>query len=85
VWLRYFSLVFYQVLDVASLTLFLMTMDCQYFSVEKSVQGHNQQFSDVCKSQTAATVAYVSTKPASSQVPARDAYNAAQIAGPCRT
>ncbi len=49
VWLRYFSLVFYQVLAVASLTLFLMTMDCQYFSVEKSVQGYNQQFPDVCK------------------------------------
>ncbi len=26
VWLRYFSLVFYQILDIASLTLFLITL-----------------------------------------------------------
>ncbi len=46
-WLKWFSLVFYQVLDIASLTLFLMVMDCQYFP--GPTQGYNQEFTDVCE------------------------------------
>jgi hypothetical protein len=49
VWLRYFSLVFYQVLDIASLTMFLITMDCQYFGVDPAIKGFNQEFPAVCK------------------------------------
>jgi hypothetical protein len=45
--LRVFSLVFFQVLDIASLTLFLMTMDCQYFSVPAEQRGINQEFPGV--------------------------------------
>ena len=45
--LRVFSLIFFQVLDIASLTLFLMTMDCQYFDVAEEVQYMNQEFPDV--------------------------------------
>ncbi|KAL6754986.1 hypothetical protein V8C86DRAFT_270236 [Haematococcus lacustris] len=46
-WLKVFSLVFYQVLDIASLTLFLIALDCQYFAVPASALYHNQQFPDV--------------------------------------
>ncbi|KAJ9529670.1 hypothetical protein QJQ45_014402 [Haematococcus lacustris] len=46
-WLRVFSLVFFQVLDIASLTLFLIALDCQYFAVPDSALHHNQQFPDV--------------------------------------
>ena len=42
--LRWFSLIFFQILDVASMTLFLMTMDCGYFGVPPSQIGINQQF-----------------------------------------
>ncbi|KAG2430820.1 hypothetical protein HXX76_009796 [Chlamydomonas incerta] len=49
VFLRWFGLIFYQVLDVATLTLLLAALDCQYFSVPKDVQFHNQNFpSEVC-------------------------------------
>ncbi|KAG2430819.1 hypothetical protein HXX76_009795 [Chlamydomonas incerta] len=44
VFLRWFGLIFYQVLDVATLTLLLAALDCQYFSVPKDVQFHNQVF-----------------------------------------
>ncbi|KAG2445087.1 hypothetical protein HYH02_008954 [Chlamydomonas schloesseri] len=46
VFLRWFGLIFYQVLDVATLTLLLAALDCQYFSVPKEVQFHNQLFPD---------------------------------------
>ncbi|KAG2445524.1 hypothetical protein HXX76_000139 [Chlamydomonas incerta] len=49
VFLRWFGLIFYQVLDVASLTLLLVALDCMYFDVPKDVQFHNQLFpSEMC-------------------------------------
>jgi hypothetical protein len=39
----------FQVLDIASMTLFLMTMDCGYFSVPSEHIGVNQEFTDVSK------------------------------------
>jgi hypothetical protein len=38
-----------QVLDIASMTLFLMAMDCQYFAVPENMVGHNQEFPDECE------------------------------------
>jgi hypothetical protein len=46
--LRVFSLVFYQILDVASLTLFLMTMDCGYIGTGENL-GYHQEFPSVCE------------------------------------
>ncbi|PNH12261.1 Tiny macrocysts protein B [Tetrabaena socialis] len=45
--LRWFGLIFYQVLDIASLTLLLVTLDCNYFDVPDSIRFHNQEFPDV--------------------------------------
>ncbi|GAX78754.1 hypothetical protein CEUSTIGMA_g6191.t1 [Chlamydomonas eustigma] len=42
--LRWFGVIFFQMLDIASMTLFLMTLDCQYFGVDPSVLGYNQEF-----------------------------------------
>ncbi|KAG2445088.1 hypothetical protein HYH02_008955 [Chlamydomonas schloesseri] len=47
VFLRWFGLIFYQVLDVATLTLLLAALDCQYFAVPKEVQYHNQVFPSI--------------------------------------
>ncbi|KAG2430818.1 hypothetical protein HXX76_009794 [Chlamydomonas incerta] len=44
VFLRWFGLIFYQVLDVATLTLLLAALDCQFFNVPKEVQFHSQLF-----------------------------------------
>ncbi|KAL6757143.1 hypothetical protein V8C86DRAFT_1716601 [Haematococcus lacustris] len=46
-WLRVFSLIFFQVLDIASVTLFLIALDCQYFAVPDSQLHYNQEFPDV--------------------------------------
>ncbi|PNH12265.1 Tiny macrocysts protein B [Tetrabaena socialis] len=45
--LRWFGLIFYQVLDIATLTLLLVTLDCNYFDVPDSIRFHNQEFPDV--------------------------------------
>ncbi|KXZ43615.1 hypothetical protein GPECTOR_85g345 [Gonium pectorale] len=45
--LRWFGLIFYQVLDIATLTLLLVTLDCNYFNVPVATQFHNQEFPDV--------------------------------------
>ncbi|KAG2488179.1 hypothetical protein HYH03_013320 [Edaphochlamys debaryana] len=45
--LRWFGLIFYQVLDIATLTLLLVTLDCNYFNVPQSLRFHNQEFPDV--------------------------------------
>ncbi|PNH09202.1 Tiny macrocysts protein B, partial [Tetrabaena socialis] len=45
--LRWFGLIFYQVLDIATLTLLLVTLDCNYFNVPASIRFHNQEFPDV--------------------------------------
>jgi hypothetical protein len=37
----------HQVLDIASVTLFLMTMDCGYFGLPDDHMGVNQEFPDV--------------------------------------
>lgn len=47
VWLRYFSMLFYQVLDLALLNLFLLAMDCQYFAVDAALVGTNLEFPGV--------------------------------------
>ncbi|KXZ55668.1 hypothetical protein GPECTOR_2g1218 [Gonium pectorale] len=36
-----------RVLDIATLTLLLVTLDCNYFNVPAAVRFHNQEFSDV--------------------------------------
>ncbi|KAL6757720.1 hypothetical protein V8C86DRAFT_1620236 [Haematococcus lacustris] len=46
-WLRVFSLVFFQVLDIASLSLFLIALDCQYFATPVELLGMNQEFGNV--------------------------------------
>ncbi|KAL6764360.1 hypothetical protein V8C86DRAFT_1584223 [Haematococcus lacustris] len=46
VWLRWFSKVFYQVLDIATLSLFLVALDCQLYG-KQGVEGTNQQFPEV--------------------------------------
>jgi hypothetical protein len=47
--MRSFSLLFFQVLDIAVMMLFLISLDCQYFSVPKDERGINQEFPDVRK------------------------------------
>jgi hypothetical protein len=49
VFLRWFGNIFYQMLDIMSLTLFLMALDCQYFSRPDGVKFYNQEFPDVCE------------------------------------
>jgi hypothetical protein len=40
-----------QMLDIASMTLFFMTIDCQYFGIDDpSYLGYNQEFPEQCKS-----------------------------------
>ncbi|GAX73357.1 hypothetical protein CEUSTIGMA_g810.t1 [Chlamydomonas eustigma] len=41
--LRLFGVVFFQMLDIASMTMFLMALDCRYFGTE--YLGYNQEFS----------------------------------------
>ena len=36
-------------LDIASMTLFLIALDCQYFGLPSAVIGYNQEFPDQCK------------------------------------
>ncbi|KAG2425298.1 hypothetical protein HXX76_013879 [Chlamydomonas incerta] len=45
--LRWFGLIFYQVLDIATLTLLLVALDCNYFNVPSDIQFHNQEFPDI--------------------------------------
>lgn len=56
--LKYFSQVFYQVLDVASMTLFLTALDCQYFPGPGA--GYNAEFPEVCKSAQLTAKSYLS-------------------------
>jgi hypothetical protein len=49
VFLRWFANIFYQMLDIMSLTLFLMALDCQYFSRPAEQLFYNQEFPDVCE------------------------------------
>jgi hypothetical protein len=42
--LRWFSKIFFQVLDVASFSLFLMVLDCPTWARPDDVIGYNQQF-----------------------------------------
>ena len=37
-----------KVLDIASMTLFLMTLDCNYFG-QGAATYHNQEFPDTCE------------------------------------
>ena len=46
--LRICATTFYQVLDIASMTLFLMTLDCSYFG-EGDMTYHNQEFPGTCE------------------------------------
>ncbi|GAX73364.1 hypothetical protein CEUSTIGMA_g817.t1 [Chlamydomonas eustigma] len=47
--LRWFGVIFFQMLDILSMTFFLMTLDCQYFGVDPAVIGYNQEFpSEYC-------------------------------------
>ncbi|GFH21990.1 PAS domain-containing protein [Haematococcus lacustris] len=46
--LRWFSNIFFQVLDVASLSLFLITLNCQYFDVPPERQYHSVEFGVAC-------------------------------------
>ncbi|GLC40592.1 hypothetical protein PLESTM_001090800 [Pleodorina starrii] len=45
--LRWFGLIFYQVLDIATLTLLLVALDCSYFGVPHDVLFRNQEFPGV--------------------------------------
>lgn len=45
--LRAFSLVFFQVLDVMSVSLFLIALNCNYFDVPEEVQYTLKEFPDV--------------------------------------
>jgi hypothetical protein len=47
--LRWYSTIFFQVLDVMSFTLFLMTLDCNYFSTDLA-RYYNLEFPQVCES-----------------------------------
>jgi hypothetical protein len=38
-----------QVFDIMTLTLFLMALDCEYFSRPPEVIGYNSEFPDVCE------------------------------------
>jgi hypothetical protein len=38
-----------QILDIMTLTLFLMALDCQYFSRPADQLFYNQEFPDVCE------------------------------------
>jgi hypothetical protein len=42
--LRWFSKIFFQILDIASFSLFLMVLDCPTWSRPDDMIGHNQQF-----------------------------------------
>ncbi|GAX73356.1 hypothetical protein CEUSTIGMA_g809.t1 [Chlamydomonas eustigma] len=42
--LRFFGVVFFQMLDIVSMTFFLMTLDCRYFGVPSEYIGYNQEF-----------------------------------------
>jgi hypothetical protein len=49
VFLRWFASVFFQILDIMTLTLFLMALDCQYFSRAPEQTFYNQEFPGVCE------------------------------------
>jgi hypothetical protein len=38
-------------LDIASMSLFLMALDCQYFGVPEAIRGFNQEFPAECKAE----------------------------------
>lgn len=49
--LRWFGLIFYQVLDIMSVTVLLITLDCRYFDVwPRSLQYYNQEFPAISES-----------------------------------
>lgn len=48
-YLRAFGIVFFQLLDVASMTFFLITLDCQYYDAPAEVLYHNQEFPEQCE------------------------------------
>lgn len=39
-----------QMLDLASMTFFLIALDCQYFDVDPAVMYYNQEFPEQCGS-----------------------------------
>ena len=43
-------------LDVASMSFFLITLDCQYFDVNPSVMFYNQEFPSQCESRKGNTL-----------------------------
>lgn len=47
--LRWFGVIFFQVLDITSMAFFMMALDCQYWSVPPEVQGYNAEFPDQCE------------------------------------
>ncbi len=49
--LRWFGVIFFQMLDVASMTMFLMALDCSYFGVPDAQLGYNQEFPTYCENQ----------------------------------
>lgn len=53
--LRWYSTIFFQVLDVMSFTLFLMSLDCQYFTTDVRLHFFNAEFPEVCECQCSAS------------------------------
>jgi hypothetical protein len=47
--LRWFGVIFFQVLDITSMAFFMMVLDCQYWSVPPEMQGHNAEFPQQCE------------------------------------
>jgi ABC-type spermidine/putrescine transport system permease subunit II len=47
--LRWFSKIFFQMLDIMSVSLFLMALDCQTFARPLYAVGYNQEFPDICE------------------------------------
>ena len=43
--LRYYSLIFFQLLEVASISFFLIALDCQYWNTDHL--GYNQEYPEV--------------------------------------
>jgi hypothetical protein len=51
VFLRAFSTVFFQVLDVMSVSLFLIALNCNYFDVDPSVQYTLEEYPEYSESE----------------------------------
>ncbi len=49
--LRWFSKIFFQILDIATLSIFLLMLDCPTWSRPEPMLGHNSLFNDQCKAQ----------------------------------